>query len=86
MQILTAKHWTEVGDPYGRVRRRIEGTEGDGSPIGRTTVSTNPDPLGAPREQVTKQKAYMGWFVAPSTYVTEDCLIWPQWERMCLIL
>ena len=28
----------------------------------------------------------MGWSVAPEAYVTEDCLVWPQWERMCLIL
>jgi hypothetical protein len=44
MQILTANHWTEVRDPYGRVMRRIEEAEGDGNPIGRTTVSTNQDP------------------------------------------
>jgi hypothetical protein len=36
MQILTANHWIEVEDPYGRVRRRIEGAEGDGNPIGKT--------------------------------------------------
>jgi hypothetical protein len=41
MQILTAKHWTEVGSPYERVRERIEGAEGDGNPIGRPTVLTN---------------------------------------------
>jgi hypothetical protein len=50
MQILTANHWTEVSVLYGRVRRRIEGAEGDGNPIGRPTVSTNLDPLGAPRD------------------------------------
>jgi len=43
MQILTGNHWTEVGDPYGRVRGRIERAEGDGSPIRRTTVSINRD-------------------------------------------
>ena len=43
MQILTTKHWTEVGNPNGRVRGRIEGAEGDGNPIGRPTVSTNLD-------------------------------------------
>ena len=48
MQILTANHWTEVRDPYGRVRGRIEGTEGDGNPIGRPTVSTNLDPWELP--------------------------------------
>jgi len=24
--------------------------------------------------------------VAPDTHVAEDCLVWPQWERMGLIL
>jgi hypothetical protein len=42
MQILTSHHWTEVGDPYGRVRRKIGGVEGDGNFIRRTTESTNP--------------------------------------------
>jgi hypothetical protein len=44
MQILIANHCSEVGDCHGKVRVRIEGTEGDGYPIGRTTVSTNLDP------------------------------------------
>jgi hypothetical protein len=44
MQILTANHWTEVRNPDGNVRGRIEGAEGDGNPIGRTTVSTNQTP------------------------------------------
>jgi hypothetical protein len=43
MHILTAKHWSKVEDSYGRVRGRVEGTEGDGQPIGRPTVSTNLD-------------------------------------------
>jgi hypothetical protein len=43
MQILTANHWTEVRDPYGRVRVSFEETEGDGNAIGRPTVSTNPE-------------------------------------------
>lgn len=38
----TAKHWTEVGYPYGRVRR-TEGTKEDGNSIGRSTVSTDLD-------------------------------------------
>jgi hypothetical protein len=44
MQILTPKHWTESGEPYGRVRGMIEGAERDGIPIGRPTVSTTLDP------------------------------------------
>lgn len=44
MQILSANHWIEVGDQYRRVRGRTEGAGGDCSPIGRRTMSTNPDP------------------------------------------
>jgi hypothetical protein len=34
----------EVGDFYGRAGGRIEGTEGDGSPIETSTGSTNKEP------------------------------------------
>ena len=61
MQILIAKHWTEVRDPYGRVRGRIEGAEGDGNPIGRPTVSTNLDPWELPEtEPPTKEHTQAG--------------------------
>jgi hypothetical protein len=56
MQILTAKHWMEVKDPYGRVREGIKGTEGDGNPTGRRTGSTNLDPWEFPEtEKPTKE-------------------------------
>ena len=81
MQILTAKHWSEVrgsGDPYGRVRGRIEEAEGDANPIGRTTVSANLNPWELPKsEPPTKEHTWAG--PRPQgTYVEEDCLIWPQ--------
>jgi hypothetical protein len=43
MSILTANHWTEVEESYGRVRERIEGDAGDCNLIGRPRLSTNPD-------------------------------------------
>jgi hypothetical protein len=49
MQIPTIKPWTEVINPYGRVRGRTEGAEGAGKPIGRLTVSTNMDLWDSPR-------------------------------------
>ena len=51
---------TEIGNPYGRVRERTEGTEGGGNPIGRT-VSTNPNPseLTEPKPP-TKEHAWVG--------------------------
>jgi hypothetical protein len=38
MKILTANHWTEVGEPNGRVRERAEGPERVSNPIGRTIL------------------------------------------------
>jgi hypothetical protein len=34
MQILTGNHWTEIKDPYGRERDRIESPEGNANPTG----------------------------------------------------
>jgi hypothetical protein len=42
MQILTVIHWTEIENPCGRVRGRIEEPKGDGNSTERPTVSTNP--------------------------------------------
>jgi hypothetical protein len=85
MEMLTANHWSESEDPYGRVRGRTKGAEGDCNPIGRKQISTNWT-LRAPRDKATNQRAYMGWSMAPTTYVAEDSLVWPQWEGMCLVL
>jgi hypothetical protein len=40
MKMLMVNHWTVPEDPNGKSTGRIEGTEGDCNPIGRT-VSTN---------------------------------------------
>jgi hypothetical protein len=49
------------GDSYGKVSGRIEGTEGDGDPIGRPTVSTNLDPWEAPETELpTKEYTQAG--------------------------
>jgi hypothetical protein len=69
------------------LEEKTEGVEGDCIPIGRTTVSTNPDPLELPEtKQRTKEHTYMGWFVTPGTCIAEDCLVWCQRKRMSLIL
>jgi hypothetical protein len=86
IQIPTANHWSEVGDPHGRVTGWIEGAEGNCNYIGRPTVSTNQDPWELPETKPpTKEHMWAGpW--PPNTYVAEDCLVWPQLERICLIL
>jgi hypothetical protein len=61
MNILTAKHLTEARGPYGRVRRRNKGAEGDGNPIGnQPTVSTNLDPWKFPKSK-SPNKEHLGW-------------------------
>ena len=49
MQMLTSNHKNKVGDPYGRIRRRIEGDEGDGNPTGRSSLN-KPKTQGDPKE------------------------------------
>ena len=39
IQILTANHWSEVRDSYGRVRERIEEAEGNCNTIGRLRIN-----------------------------------------------
>jgi hypothetical protein len=48
MQKLTANHWTEVGDLYGRVRGRTDRAKEDDNLIGKTAASTILDPLELP--------------------------------------
>ena len=48
----------EIGDPYERVRGRIEGPEGVGNPTGRPIVSINLDPWEITEtESATKEDA-----------------------------
>jgi hypothetical protein len=54
MQVLTANHWIEVGNPDGRVRGRIEGVDDYDNHIG--TLSTNQDPSELPETKpLTKE-------------------------------
>lgn len=45
MQRLTSNHWMDLRDSHGRVGGRIEVPEGDINSKGKTTISTNLDPL-----------------------------------------
>ena len=80
MQMLTANHCTEVGDPMEELG------EGDCNPIGRTTVSTNLDPWELPETKPPTKEHTWAVLWSPRTYVARDCLVWSQWERMCVIL
>jgi hypothetical protein len=33
MKLLRDNYWTDLRNPFGRIRRKIEETEGDGNPI-----------------------------------------------------
>jgi hypothetical protein len=75
MKMLTPNHWTEVGNPYGWIRRRIEEAEGEGDPIGRPAGSGGPQ--GTPRDWFNRRARPE----ALGTYVAEVCLVRPQWRR-----
>jgi hypothetical protein len=73
MQIPTDKYWTELGNPYGKVRGMIEGSQRDGNPIGRPTVSNYQEPWELPEtEPPTREHTWAG--LRPmATYVAEGC-------------
>ena len=85
MQILPPNHGLRSGTLIEEQGKGLKELNGDGNPIGISIISTNLDPSKLP-ETVTNQRAYMGWSMALGTYVAENCFVWPQWERMCLIL
>ena len=87
MQIFAANHQTEPWDPNGGVRERTKRAEGVCNPIRRTTISTNQTPPPThPKLPGTNQGVHIEGPVAPAAYVTEDDLIWHQWEGRTLVL
>ena len=55
------KYWIEVQHPYGRVRERNEGPQGDGNPIRRPKLSTNLEPRETPKTKPpTKEHIWAG--------------------------
>jgi hypothetical protein len=55
--MLTAKHWTELGDPNGEVR--TEGAKGICNPIGRTTISTELPGTKPPAKEYTSGDTWL---------------------------
>jgi hypothetical protein len=38
------------------------------------------------RPRARNHRAYRSWSKAKDTNTSEDCLVWPQWEKMLLTL
>ena len=83
--MYTVKHWTEHGDPNGKVRARTVVAEGVCNPIERTTISTNKTLQSFPRLNY-QPKSTEGVPMVATGYVAEDCLIWHHWEGSPLVL
>ena len=66
MQILTANHQIEPGDPNGMVRER---TEGECNPI-RRTISSNQTTQSFQGLTYQPKSIHTGGSMAPNTYVT----------------
>jgi hypothetical protein len=85
MLILIPNHWIEVGNPYGVIRGRIEGAEGEGNTIRRLAISTNLDPWEfSETKPPTRQDSSAG--PRPLAHIAENCRVWPLWEKTHLIL
>ena len=65
MQILTANHWIEISNQYGRVRGRTERVEGDYNPIRRKTMSINSDPSELPKTKPREPRSIHGLVHGP---------------------
>jgi hypothetical protein len=85
-QIPTSNHWTKVKDPYGCIRGRIEEDKGEGDPIGRPAVLTISDPKVLPETGPATRQHTWATCRPLGTFIAEDCLVWPQWEKMHLVL
>jgi hypothetical protein len=83
-QILTPNHWTEVRDPEGWIRGRIEKAERESDPIRIPAVSSNPYPRELTETELPTSSIH-GPVQGLGTNIAELCLVWLQWE-MCLIL
>jgi hypothetical protein len=58
---------------------------GEGRPNRKITNLNWPGTLRSHRYWATSKAAYTSWSKAPDTYIAEDGLVWPQWEKMHLI-
>jgi len=85
MQTPTAGHWTEVGNPYGRVPERVEGPEGYGFPTGGRTVSTKLEPWDLQETEIPTKSRYQ-LVGGPGTYAVESFIVRLQLKRKHLIL
>jgi hypothetical protein len=68
------------------VRERLKELNEHGKRIGRTRVSTNTGfSCLSGVEALTKEHMQAGPWPLPATFIAQDCVLWPQRERMCLI-
>ena len=82
----TSNRWTVDRDYYSSMRGRIEEAQGKIDPIGRPKFSTNPIPREPP-ETETPTRSKHGLVKGPwNIQIAEVGFVWPQWEKMCLIL
>lgn len=73
-------------DPYGRIEGRIEGTEGDGNPTGRSTVTTKLGPWSNPENELPTEEHTNTGPNHPPPLPDKCSIFWPQWRRICQVL
>jgi hypothetical protein len=78
--MLSANHWTELGEPDKEIGERTEGDEGVCSPMEEATVSTGQTSWSS-WGWATNQRVQIEGPMAPTTYVAEYGLVGHQWEE-----
>jgi hypothetical protein len=73
-------------DPCGWIGEKLEEAEGEGDPMGRPAVSTHLDSWDLLDTEPQTRQHTPADMRYPNTYAAEDCLLWPQWEKMHLTL
>jgi hypothetical protein len=57
---------------------------GGGQPHGKTNSFNWPEHSRSLIHWPTNEAAYSSYYEVPDAYTVEDCLVWPQWQKMQL--
>jgi len=83
--MLPANHWTEHGNSKEGLGEGLKEMKGFATPQKNSTVN-QPDPPELPKTKPPTKEYTLRGPMAPAAYVTEDGLVWHQWEGRSLIL
>lgn len=85
IQIRTAHHWTENGDPMKELEEGLKELKRSVTPEEDQQCQLTRTPQSSQRPSLQPRSIY-GLVHDPQHICRRDCLDWPQWERMSLTM